>query len=279
MSGDNGKGWWDTSIIRVDRNELRIRGYAIEELMGRVSYEEMTYLMIMGELPPHPLVARLIGALLVAVCDHGANSPAVATSIMAATCGIPLNCVMASGMNLLGTIHGGPIEEATRLFYRTEARIRETGRADEEVVREICTEYRAAKQYVPGYGHPVHNRDPRVIRLFEMVEEAAAAGVVSGRYRQLACLYECVLPDIFRKKEIPLNIDAGGAVVLCEIGIPAEAAMGFICLSRGLGLMAHGFEAQLRRERLKAPMPPELISKHMTYSGPSPRRLPKERYE
>jgi len=279
MSGDNHKGWWDTSIIRIDRNELLIKGYAIEELMGRVSYEEMAYLMIMGELPPHRRIAGLLGALLVAVCDHGANSPAVATAIMAATCGIPLNCVMASGMNLLGKIHGGPIEEATRLFYRAEQTIRETGREPGSVVREICEQYRVAGEYVPGFGHPVHNRDPRVIRLFELVREAKEEGVVSGQFMELALLFEQVLPGVFGKEEIPINIDAGGAVILCETGVPAEAAMGFICLSRGLGLMAHGVEMQMRRERLKAPMPPSLIGDHMTYSGPPPRRLPEDRLE
>ena len=278
MNGDNGKGWWDTSIIRVDRNELLVKGYAIEDLMGRVSYDEMTYLMIMGELPPHPRIAGLLSALLVAVCDHGANSPAVATAIMAATCGIPLNCVMASGMNLLGRIHGGPIEDAARLFYSTDEAIRETGRKEEEVIREICEECRVAGEYVPGFGHPVHNRDPRVMRLFELIDEAAREGVVSGRFKRIACLFERILPGVFGKDEIPLNIDAGGAVVLCEAGIPAEAAMGFICLSRGLGLMAHGFEVQMRKERLKAPMPPDLIGRHMTYSGPPPRRLPDGKY-
>jgi citrate synthase len=272
------KGWWDTAIIRVRPNELRIRGYAIEELMGRVTFGEMAYLMIMGQLPSHPQITGLLDALLVAVCDHGANSPAVATSIMAATCGIPLNCVMASGMNLLGEIHGGPIEAATRLFYRTDRIIQESSRPPEDVIQEICEEFCAAQRFMPGFGHPVHDRDPRVIRLFELVQEAQKAGVVSGRFMQWALMFEHILPKVLSKKKIPLNVDGGGAAVLCEADIPAEAAMGFVCLSRGLGLMAHGFETQMRKERLKAPMPPDLIAEHMTYSGPSPRKLIESRH-
>ena len=67
-------------------------------------------------------------------------------------------------------------------------------------------------------------------------------------------------------------------MVLCETEIPAETAMGFICLSRGLGLMAHGFETKMSRQRLKPPMPPDLIREHMTYSGPPPRKLPARKY-
>lgn len=270
----NGKGWWDSSIIQVRPNQLMIRGYPLEELMGRVSFGEMAYLMVAGELPKDRKISGLLDALLVAVCDHGANSPAVATSIMAATCGIPLNCVMASGMNLLGRIHGGPIEEAASLFYRTERIVLETGRAPEDVIRDICETYLTDKRYVPGYGHPVHDKDPRVVKLFEMIEEAQAEGVVSGRFMRWARIFEEVLPRVFSKDRIPINVDGGGAVVLCECGVPAEAAMGIVCLSRGLGLMAHGFEMQMRKERIKAPMPPDLIGEHMTYSGPPLRELP-----
>lgn len=272
------KGWWDTSIIRVRPNELLIRGYPIEDLMGRVSFGEMAYLMIMGELPRYPEITGLLDALLIAVCDHGANSPAVATSVMAATCGIPLNCVMASGMNLLGEIHGGPIEAATRLFYQTDRTIEESGRTPEDVIREISEAYQTNGSYVPGFGHPVHRKDPRVIRIFEMVEQAQSKNIVSGRFMRWARLFEQILPDVFAKKAIPMNIDGGGAAVLCETGIPAETAMGFVCLSRGLGLMAHGFETLMSKERLKSPMPPGLISKHMTYSGPPPRKLPDRKY-
>ncbi|MFC1856982.1 citrate/2-methylcitrate synthase, partial [Thermodesulfobacteriota bacterium] len=247
------------------------------ELMGRVSFGEMAYLMILGELPPDPKIKDLLDALLIAVCDHGANSPAVSTSIMAATCGIPLNCVMASGMNLLGEIHGGPIEASTRLFYKIDDAINQNEGSAEEIIRKICKQYRADKKYLPGYGHPVHDRDPRVLRLFELVQEAQDSGIVSGRFLKIARTFERVLPEVYRNKKIPINIDGGGAVVLCECGIPAETAMGFVCLSRGLGLMAHGFETLMNKERLKAPMPPKLIGEHMTYSGPSLRRLPERK--
>jgi citrate synthase len=182
-------------------------------------------------------------------------------------------------MNLLGEIHGGPIEAATRLFYQTDRTIEESGRAPEDVIRKVSETYRSDGNYVPGFGHPVHRKDPRVTRIFEMVAQAQKKNIVSGRFMRWARLFEKILPRVFAKKEIPINIDGGGAAVLCEIGIPAETAMGFVCLSRGLGLMAHGFETLISKERLKSPMPPGLIHKHMTYSGPPPRTLPDWKYK
>jgi citrate synthase len=75
-------------------------------------------------------------------------------------------------------------------------------------------------------------------------------------------------------KHLTINIDASAAAILCELGIPSETAPGFICLSRGLGLVAHAYEEIKFGKRLKAPMPPDLLSEHMTYSGPGERELP-----
>ena len=53
--------WWDTSIIDVHPGRIAIRGYAIEELIGRVRFPALRGLMLVGDLPPpgqpHPPAA------------------------------------------------------------------------------------------------------------------------------------------------------------------------------------------------------------------------------
>jgi len=66
--------WWSTSIIDMKPGSIRIRGYAIEELIGRIGFAEMVYLMTRGELP-QPGAARLLEAALVAAVDHGRRLP------------------------------------------------------------------------------------------------------------------------------------------------------------------------------------------------------------
>jgi len=267
------RGWWDSSIIWTVPNELRFWGYAIEDLIGHVSYGEMVYLMIKGELPS-PVAGRLMDAVLVAACDHGAVSPAVVASMMAATCGITLNSVIATGMNMLGHIHGGAVEDVMILLYDLAYMV-DAGQDLDEVCLDTVRAYREKRQYLPGFGHPVHTRDPRVPRLFELVAEAAQAGVVSGRFVALAESLSRSLEQQ-RGKRIPLNVDAGVGVVLCELGMPAETAMGYICLSRGIGLLAHAYEEIRKGQRLKGPSPPAQLREEMTYSGPQPRSLPAE---
>ena len=43
---------WKTSITSVEPNKLKTRGYLQEDLIGNISFSEMVYLLIKGELPP-----------------------------------------------------------------------------------------------------------------------------------------------------------------------------------------------------------------------------------
>ena len=45
------EAWWRTGIIEMRPGVIRYRGYAIENLIGRVSFAGMIWLMLRGELP------------------------------------------------------------------------------------------------------------------------------------------------------------------------------------------------------------------------------------
>ncbi len=268
-------GWWNTEIIDVKPDKINIRGYQIQDLMGRVSYGEMLYLMVMGKLP-REMAGKLIDAVLVAACDQGVISPAITVSRMAITCGITFNSAIASGMNLLGKIHGGAIEDAMDVFYDAVNRSEKENKSIKEIALDVAMKYKAAKKYMPGYGHPVHKEDPRTTRLWEMAEIAVRKGEISGKYINASqSIYEAMKE--ITGKHLTINIDASAAAILCELEIPSETAPGFICLSRGLGLLAHAYEEIKSGKRMKAAMPADVLSEHMTYSGPEARELPAER--
>jgi len=48
---DDASAWWSTEIIDVRPGEIAIRGYPIQELIGRVRFPDMIWLMLRGELP------------------------------------------------------------------------------------------------------------------------------------------------------------------------------------------------------------------------------------
>ena len=106
--------------------------------------------------------------------------------------------------------------------------------------------------------------DPRAPRLLALVDEAAAAGTVTGRTAAVARAVEAELAAR-RGKPVPMNIDGATAVIYAELGFPAPLARGLFCLSRSVGILAHAWEQMGQGGRNKGPTPPAY---RWTYDGP-----------
>jgi len=61
---------WRTAITEIAPNRIAVRGYPVDEMMGRLSFGDAIYLILRGELPT-PSVGRLFSAALVSSIDHG----------------------------------------------------------------------------------------------------------------------------------------------------------------------------------------------------------------
>lgn len=260
--------WWTTSIIDIHPGEIDVRGYPIEQLIGAISFPQMIWLMVRGELPTQGQ-AHLLEAALVASVDHGPQAPSIATARMAVTCGAELNNAMASAVNMLGKIHGGAGQECMQL-YALARRHLEAGLAIDGAAEAAIDEYAAAHgKIIPGFGHRWHPADPRTAPLLELVERARDAGEVSGQYVSIARSIEGTLAR--RKgKPIPINIDGSTAVIFSELGFEPEMGRGLFVLSRSVGILAHAYEQMQQSGRIKGPMPKSIP---FTYSGPERRLL------
>src|SRR5215472_11141477 len=189
--------WWSTAIIDMKPGMIRYRGYAIEDLIGRVSFAEMIYLMTRGELPD-PAAAKLLEAALVAAVDHGPQAPSIAAARMAITCGVGINNAMASATNMLGNVHGGAGEQCVAFYNAVAARLTGASVASgKDLAEAVAAEMRALAErgvrHVPGFGHRFHPLDPRAPRLLALVDEAAATGAVSGRFAAIGRALEDAL--------------------------------------------------------------------------------------
>jgi len=261
--------WWHSAIIDMQPGVIRYRGYPIEQLIGRVSFAQMIWLMLRGELPP-PGQAALLDAALMSAVDHGPQAPSIAVARMAATCGVGLNNAMASALNLLGDVHGGAGEQAVALYLDIAARV-DAGTDLPQAARAGLQAWRELHgKYVSGFGHRFHPVDPRAPRLLELVDQAAADGVVGGRFAAIARAVEIEL-GAGRSRPVPMNIDGATAVIYAELGFPPPLARGLFCLSRSVGILAHAWEQTEQGGRNKGPMPREFI---WTYDGHPPRDVP-----
>jgi citrate synthase len=260
--------WWRTSICDIAPGRIAFRGYPIEDLIGRVSFPAMIWLMLRGELPS-PDEERLLQAALVASVDHGPHAPSIAIAQMAVSCGLPLNGAMASAINTLDDVHGGAGEQALELYADVLAR-HEGGADPQAAAAAAIDDFVATRsKYLPGFGHRFHPVDPRSGRLLVLVDEAVAKGAVAGRHAMAARAIEQVLAD--RKgRLIPMNIDGATAVIYGELGFAPPLARGVFCLSRAVGILAHAWEQTGRKDRNKGPMPKQFGYR---YEGLATRRL------
>ena len=258
VDADAVRQWWRTSIIDMAPGRIAFRGYPVEELIGNVSFAQMIWLMTRGDLPT-PEQAALLEAALVAGVDHGPQAPSIAAARMAATCGVGLNNVMATGVNMLGDVHGGAGEQCAELYLDIAARI-DAGSDLNAAVRAGLVAWRENRgKIVSGFGHRFHKPvDPRAPRLMALVREAAAAGTVSGRFVEIG---EATQAQIGAERGIPIamNIDGATAVIFCELGFPPPLSRGLFCLSRSVGVLAHGWEQMQQGGRNKGPMPPRFL--------------------
>lgn len=253
--------WWRTSIIDMAPGRIAFRGRPIEDLIGNVSFGQMIWLMTRGDLPS-PEQAALLECALVAGVDHGPQAPSIAAARMAATCGVGLNNVMATGVNMLGDVHGGAGEQCAELYEDIAARL-DAGDNFETATREGISAWREIHgKIVSGFGHRFHKPvDPRAPRLMALVREAAEAGTVSGRFADIG---EAVQAEIGRARgtQIAMNIDGATAVIFCELGFPPPLSRGLFCLSRSVGVLAHGWEQMQQGGRNKGPMPPAYLPEY-----------------
>jgi citrate synthase len=262
--------WWRSSIIEMAPGVIRYRGYPIEELIDkRVGLVPMIWLMTRGELPTKAQ-AELLEAALMSAVDHGPQAPSIAIARMAATCGVGLNSAMASAVNVLGDVHGGAGEQAVELYQSIAGRI-DAGAVQADAVRDGLAAFVAAHgKVIPGFGHRFHPVDPRSGPLLALVDEAAARGVIGGRYAAIAREVEAQLSR-GKGKRIPMNIDGATAVIYAELGFAAALARGLFCLSRSVGILAHAWEEMGQGARIKGPLPRDFT---WTYDGPAQRAVP-----
>lgn len=263
--------WWQTSIIEMRPGVIRLRGYEIQDLIGRVSFPAMIWLMLRGELPSEEQAA-LLGIALGAAVDHGPQAPSIAIARMAATCGVGINNAMASAINVLGDVHGGAGEQAL-CFYGDIAAAMDGGMPLVEAVTARLDRFFAEEEgYVPGLGHRFHPVDPRAPRLIGLTREFAARGVIDGRFADIAGAIEAEVAA--RKgKTIPLNIDGATAVIYGELGFPPALTRGLFVLSRSVGILAHAWEQSQQSDRNKGPLPREWL---WAYTGTPARPFPND---
>jgi citrate synthase len=260
-------GKWRTALTCIEPNKILVRGYPLDEMMGRLTFGESIYLLLMGEVPS-PAISSLMEAMLVSFIDHGATPPSTLAARNTATTGASIRACVAAGVLGFGRYHGGDIESCMYFLDSGLAMVRK-GTSYQDAARAIVEAGAESDEGIPGFGHRFHTRDPRAARLFQMALELE----MEGEHVQMIRAVEMAIVERDQAgSPLPVNIDGAIAAVCGDLGIPPAVANVLFILSR-----VPGIAAQAREEIERYPPMRQIDPKDHVYDGPSQRRLPERR--
>jgi citrate synthase len=259
---------WHTSLTSIAPNSILIRGYPVDEMMGRLSFAEAVYLLLRGELPSAS-IGRMLNAILVSSLDHGVTPPSTLAARNVATSGAPLKDCVAAGILAFGPHHGGDIERCMR-FLDSGLNIVRSGRSFQDAAEQLIEECLKEAQTPPGFGHRFHTRDPRAARLFQMALELELEGEHVRMIRATERALEASQERLGRV--LPVNVDGAIAAISADLGFAYELGNAIFLISRLPGLIAHSHEERTRQQAMR-----QIDPKDHVYDGSAARRLPETR--
>jgi citrate synthase len=251
---------WHTAIVDARDGQIRVRGYDVPSLMTGRTFTDTIFLLHASRLP-NDAERALLDAILTGVADHGAGAPSCAAARRAAAGNRQsLSAAVAAGLLAVGDDHGGAGLGCMEMIASGVARAREEGLSLEDAAAKTLAELRTDGRRVAGFGHRVHNTDPRTKVLFDLARSGGIAGdgvaFIEAMERALAAAV----------KPLPINIDGALAAVLHDMGFAPPFGRLVFLIGRVAGLTAEVAE-ELARER------PMRIRIPVEYDGAAPRPL------
>ncbi len=222
---------WKTSITKVEPNRLITRGYSQEDLIGNISFPEMVYLLLKGELPSQNQ-ARMLQAVLVSFCDHGVTPPSTQAARIMASAGSPVPACLGGGILAFGKNHAGAIENAMKIMQEGVKYSENSSLSIDNLANKLVNYFLDDGKKVPGFGHRYHDEDPRATKLIKLAKKYG----FFGDHLNLALSLQELL---FARKGIKMNIDGANAAILSDMGFDWKIGCGFFIIGRLPGMLAH----------------------------------------
>jgi citrate synthase len=232
------RDWLHTEVGGVSADSITVRGRDLaSELMGRVTFTELTFLLVQGRTAT-PQETALLDAVLVSLAEHGLTPTVLAARLTHTGAPESLQGAVAAGLLGAGSVFLGVVEDTAAFLERVVSAGNDLEHAAVDAVRAEV----GAGRRIPGLGHPVHkSEDPRTPRIYAI---AAEQGLLGPHLRALK-----LVAAAHRKatgKVLPVNGAGVAGAALADLGFPARIVRGMALLARTAGLVAHLEEEQTR---------------------------------
>lgn len=223
-----------TGIGNAELHRVLVRGYDLnKDLVGKITFTDMTSLILRGRLPT-PNEAKMLDALLIILVEHGMVSHVIAARLVYHCAPEAIQAAVAAGLCGAGSVHLGSSEWSAKMLV--EALTPDSQNPDlDAVAASIFDDYATRKQRLPGIGHRTHAEgDPRADTLFGVAKDTG----VYGRYCELLQRLSRVASER-RKRLIPVNVTGAIAAIALDMGFPWQITKAFALIGRTLGVMGH----------------------------------------
>lgn len=226
-----------TSIATSDEHSITVRGLDLcNDLIGKIDFTDYFWLLVTGNRPTDPQKA-MMNACLAAIAEHGLVPTVQAARMTLAAGPDAYQAAMAAGLLGMGSVVAGSSEVAGQYL----AGIVADGGDTAAVLRSLDA-VKAARQKVPGLGHPQHaGGDPRANKLLEIADRLG----VSGQHVAVLRLLGEHAPGVMNRP-LPINVSGAIPAVILDAGWPLGALKAVPMLARTAGLAAHLYEESQR---------------------------------
>jgi citrate synthase len=234
-----------TSIGTSDETTITLLGQDLAaDLMGKVGFGELA-LWLVTQQPPSAGQVRVFEAVLVALADHGFTPTAIAARLTYLSAPDSVQGALAAGLLGGGSRFLGVTEDAGRFLAGVLAGAGDLPAGDagwDALALAAVRQARAAGQFVPGLGHPVHKvTDPRTPVLIRIADEEGLRGPHLRLFEAIGRVHPQVLG-----RTLPLNGAGTCGAALADLGLPPGLLRGFALLARAAGLLGQLAE-EMRR--------------------------------
>jgi citrate synthase len=228
--------WLRTEIGGSRPDAITVRGLDLAtELMGRVTFTELAFLLVQGRAPQEA-ETRLLDAVLVSLAEHGLTPTVLAARLTYTGAPESLQGSVAAGLLGAGTVFLGVVEDTAAFLAAIVAAAADGGMETLEAAAAAAVRARIADGgRIPGLGHPVHRvEDPRTERIYAIAAESGLVGLHLQALRLVAA-EQCAQSG----RALPINGAGAGGAALVDLGFEPAIVRGFALLARTAGLVAH----------------------------------------
>ena len=236
----NDRDWLHTDVGGADADTITVRGRNLAtELMGTVTFTELTFLLVQGRAPT-PQETVLLDAVLVSLAEHGLTPTVLAARLTHTGAPESLQGAVAAGLLGAGSVFLGVVEDTAGFLDGVLEGAGEAG-VEQAAADAVRAQIEAGKR-IPGLGHPVHKAgDPRTERIYAIAREQGLEGPHLRALELVAAAHREATG-----KTLPINGAGVAGAALADLGFPARIVRGMALLARTAGLVAHLDEEMAR---------------------------------